>query len=314
MGDYATPVCMQLARFARMAPVKIAEAVAKHLRRPEFLGAVEVVPPGFINFRLDPAWVAAQVEEILAAGEGYGRSDLGAGQRVQVEFVSANPTGPLHIGAARNAVLGDAIASLLDATGHEVQREYYVNDAGSRMQAFHRTLSPATPRRWASTSRCRRRLPGPVHGELGAQIAAERGRAFLEMPTSLPAIGALKASSRGGGRQGDRRSWTSVRSLVLEQSLYDDPSSPASAILRGGHVDVHDGAVWFAATGLGGARTGLAPDGTPDFISDIATTWRARPQLTGNHWGADLKTRTIHGSPYAGARAGIPSDTSSSTR
>jgi arginyl-tRNA synthetase len=279
MGDYATPVCMQLARFARMAPVKIAEAVAKHLRRPEFLGAVEVVPPGFINFRLDPAWVAAQVEEILAAGEGYGRSDLGAGQRVQVEFVSANPTGPLHIGAARNAVLGDAIASLLDATGHEVQREYYVNDAGSRMQAFHRTLFA----RYAQALGVDEQVPedgyqGQYMVELGAQIAAERGRAFLEMPReeALPAIGALGLEAVVEGAKEDL-ALMDVRfdRWFSEQSLYDDSKfARIMTILReGGHVDVHDGAVWFAATGLGGAKDEVLvrSDGTPGyFASDIA--------------------------------------------
>ena len=140
MGDFASPVCMQLARLARMAPIKIAEQVVRRLPRHPAIAAVEVAHPGFINFRLAASWLTDQVSAILAAPDTYGNVDLGKGQRVQVEFVSANPTGPLHMGSARNAVLGDAIASVLAAAGYDVQREYYVNDGGSQMRLFGATL------------------------------------------------------------------------------------------------------------------------------------------------------------------------------
>ncbi|NLD72174.1 MAG: arginine--tRNA ligase, partial [Chloroflexi bacterium] len=279
MGDYATPVCMQLARLARMAPVKIAEATVKHLRRPEFIGGVEVVHPGFINFRLDGAWLAGQVEEILAAGDAYGRVDLGEGKRVQVEFVSANPTGPLHIGSARNAVLGDAIASVLEAAGYDVKREYYVNDAGSRMQAFHQTLFA----RYAQALGVDADVPedgyqGQHMVDLGARIAEEHGRAFLEMPReeALREIGALGLESVVAGAREDLALMeVHFDRWFSEQSLYDDGKyGRIMTILReGGYVDVHDGAVWFTATALGGAKDEVLvrSDGTPGyFASDIA--------------------------------------------
>ena len=109
---------MQSAKFARMAPIQIANAIVKHLGRPSFWARLNVAPPGFINFRLNDSWLAGQVAEIEAAGGRYGDVDMGHGQRCQVEFISANPTGPLHMGSARNAVLGDTLARLYEAAGY----------------------------------------------------------------------------------------------------------------------------------------------------------------------------------------------------
>ncbi|GAB4570904.1 MAG: arginine--tRNA ligase [Anaerolineae bacterium] len=140
LADYASPVAMQLARLARMAPLKIAEAIVKHLPSAEFVGHVEVAAPGFINFRLDEDWLKQQVEAIISEGEDWGQLHLMAGKRAQVEFVSANPTGPLHVGRTRGAVLGDSVARLLEAVGYDVEREYYFNNAGRQMEMLGRTL------------------------------------------------------------------------------------------------------------------------------------------------------------------------------
>jgi arginyl-tRNA synthetase len=140
LADYASPVAMQLAKLARRAPLQIAEAIVNHIPDAPFVGSVDVAPPGFINFRLDEDWLKQQVEAILAAGESLFQLDVGAGQRAQVEFVSANPTGPLHIGRTRGAVLGDSVARLLEAVGYEVEREYYFNNAGRQMEMLGRTL------------------------------------------------------------------------------------------------------------------------------------------------------------------------------
>ncbi|MGC9358075.1 MAG: arginine--tRNA ligase [Anaerolineae bacterium] len=133
-GDYGSPVCMGLARVLRRAPLQIAEAVAPHIPDADFIASVEVAPPGYLNFTLDEGWLAEQVPVILEAGAAWGNVNLGLGERVQVEFVSANPTGPITIGSARNAVLGDTIAALLEASAYDVEREYYVNDAGSKVR------------------------------------------------------------------------------------------------------------------------------------------------------------------------------------
>ncbi|MCK4470685.1 MAG: arginine--tRNA ligase, partial [Anaerolineae bacterium] len=139
-GDYATPICLQLANLARMAPIKIANIVVKYLPETDYLGKIEIAHPGYVNFTLDDAWLAQQVETILADGEGYGNIGIGHGRKVQVEYGSANPTGPLHVGSGRNVVLGDSLANVLEAAGYDVQREYYVNDAGSQVRKFGESI------------------------------------------------------------------------------------------------------------------------------------------------------------------------------
>jgi len=131
-GDFSIAV-MALSKPAKGNPVEIASKIAAHMPTADFLAATEVAPPGYINFRVDPAWLKAQVEAIIAEGDNLFQLNMGAGKRAQVEFVSANPTAPLHIGRSRGAIVGDAIARVLEATGFEVQREYYFNNAGVQM-------------------------------------------------------------------------------------------------------------------------------------------------------------------------------------
>ena len=279
MGDYATPVCMQLAKFARMAPIKIAGAVAKYLPQLPFLGAVEVVAPGYLNFRLSAQWLTSQVEAILAQPDTFGNVDLGQGRRVQVEYVSANPTGPLHIGSARNAALGDALASVLGAAGYQVQREYYVNDAGSRMRAFYETLYACYAQALG------RDEPIPEDGyhgqnmlDLGAELAREQGPRFLEMPReeAIAAIGALGLGKVLAGARADLE-LMNIRydNWFPEGSLYTKGQyEQVLTILRqGNYLDLHDGAVWFKATALGGDKDEVVirSNGAPGyFASDIA--------------------------------------------
>lgn len=132
-GDYAAAIAMQLAKPTRLNPFHVATQIANHYTKPDFIGVVEVVHPGFINFRLDENWLKAQTEQIISAGENLSQLDLGAGQKAQVEFVSANPTGPLHIGRSRGAIVGDVMARILQAAGYDVEREYYFNNAGVQM-------------------------------------------------------------------------------------------------------------------------------------------------------------------------------------
>ncbi|MDO8785130.1 MAG: arginine--tRNA ligase, partial [Syntrophales bacterium] len=133
-GDYATNVAMMLASLQKMNPRRIAEIIVSQISAQDhFLEKIEIAGPGFINFFIKEETWRKLLEEIERAGEQYGENDLGLGQRVQVEFVSANPTGPLHIGHARGAVVGDVIANILDASHYSVVREYYINDAGNQM-------------------------------------------------------------------------------------------------------------------------------------------------------------------------------------
>ena len=136
-GDYAANHAMTGAKAMRMPPRKIAEALVKNLALDgTWFSSVEVAGPGFINFRLADSWYGDVLKAVVEEGENYGRIDEGKGQKVMVEFVSANPTGPMHMGNARGGVLGDALASVLDRAGYKVWREFYVNDAGNQIEKF----------------------------------------------------------------------------------------------------------------------------------------------------------------------------------
>ncbi|HVK40443.1 MAG TPA: arginine--tRNA ligase [Candidatus Kapabacteria bacterium] len=140
-GDLATSVALGLARALKQSPRQIAEAIVGRLEADSrYISSVEIAGPGFINFRFTPEFYHAQLEEVAKLGESYGRSDFGRGVATNVEFVSANPTGPLHPGHGRNAAIGDTVANLLEWTGHDVTREYYFNNAGNQMQQLARSL------------------------------------------------------------------------------------------------------------------------------------------------------------------------------
>ena len=140
-GDLAVNAAMVSARAFRKAPRAIAEILQKYLQLDSTcLERAEVAGPGFMNFFLSPAFYGGVVEDILDKGADYGRSDFGAGQKVMVEFVSANPTGPMHMGNARGGALGDCLAAVLDVAGFDVAREFYVNDAGNQIEKFALSL------------------------------------------------------------------------------------------------------------------------------------------------------------------------------
>ena len=139
-GDYATNVAMTLARAARRGPRQVAELIAKHFPALPEIERIEIAGPGFLNVFLSPAWCAAALREILEAGDAYGRGDAERGRRIRLEFVSANPTGPLVIVNARAAAVGDSLARLLRAQGARVTTEYYVNDAGNQFEALARSF------------------------------------------------------------------------------------------------------------------------------------------------------------------------------
>src|SRR5262249_35813727 len=139
-GDYATNAAMALAREARRPPRKIAESVVANFPKTPAVDRLEIAGPGFLNVFLSPRWCADALHEILAAGPDYGRSDAGKGARVLLEFVSANPTGPLVIVNARAAAVGDSLARIYRAQGYTVESQYYVNDAGNQFMALARSV------------------------------------------------------------------------------------------------------------------------------------------------------------------------------
>jgi arginyl-tRNA synthetase len=278
-GDFATPVCLQLARYARMAPRDIARQVIKHLAQADYLGQVEIAGPGYINFTLDETWLARQVEAILVAGETFGSLDVGRGKRVQVEYISANPTGSLTIGSGRNAVLGDGLANVLAAVGYDVQREYYVNDAGSQMEHFGATIYA----RYAQALGQDEPLPeggypGEEPAEWGWEIAAEAGDRYLHIPReeALPILRDLGLEKvLASVRHDCARLNIHHDRWFSERSLYDDGyfDRIMSLLRQGNHLYEKDGAVWFNAEALGGDKDEviIRSNGQPGyFASDIA--------------------------------------------
>ena len=279
-GDYATAAAMQSARLARMAPLKIAQAVVAHLPRADFLDRAELAPPGFINLMLNDAWLAEQVETVLREQDVFARADLGRGKRIQVEYGSANPTGPLHVGFARNVVIGDALANVLAEAGYDVQREYYINDAGTQMQLFGQSLYARYAQAFGLD------VPVPENGYQGQylvdwarEIAEAEGRRFLDTPydeaTDALAQYGLREKVLRSVRQDCERLGIHYDNWFSEKSLYRDGSYEAAmeVLRRGGHVSEHDGAVWFDATKLGADKdevlvrsSGL----TGYFASDVA--------------------------------------------
>ncbi len=291
-GDYATPIAMQLARLARQAPLRIAEAIVRYFEAPDYISQVVAVPPGYINLTLSSAWLAAQADTIRCLGEEFGNVAIGRGQRVQVEYVSANPTGPLHWGSARNAVLGDTLANVLAAAGYDVEREYYVNDAGSRMQAFFASLYA----RYAQALGADEPVPedGYLGGylvEWGRRIAEEEGDRYLLLPReqAIAEIGARGLEIVLESIRGDlARMGVSYHQWFSERSLYEpapqtgeQAGRPAGSLFervldilrRGGYVEEREGALWFTATALGGDKDEviIRSNGQPGyFASDIA--------------------------------------------
>jgi len=278
-GDYASNLALQIARQVELSPRQLAEVIAKYLPEAEFISRVEVAGPGFINFTLDDDWLAQQVESVLAQGPSYGRLDLGPGKRVQVEYGSANPTGPLHVGFARNVVLGDSLANLLDAAGYEVQREYYVNDTGTQMRLFNETLYV----RYAQALGREEEIPeGGYRGryvvEWGREIAEAEGTRYLRMAReeAVEAIGEVGLSRVLEGVKEDL-GFLGIRydNWFSERSLYEDGyfAEVMEVLRQGGHIFEEEGATWFAASALGGDKDEVVVRSTGEpgyFASDMA--------------------------------------------
>lgn len=289
-GDYATSLPLKMiadvnralkeADKDKLSPVELGQRIVQRMAEAPYVGKVEVAPPGFVNVTLDAGWLAGQVEEILAAGQAFGGVDLGAGRRIQVEFGSANPTGPMHVGFGRNLVLGDTLANVLQAAGYDVQREYYVNDAGAQMENFGESLYV---RYCELLGRDGGQIPeGGYHGSYIAdwarQIVESEGERLLDLPYEQ-AIREMR--DRGLAIAMERIRQDCARMNIVydhwfsEQSLYDEGlfERVMSILREGDHIYMADGAVWFNATALDGNKDEVVikSNGQPGyFVSDIA--------------------------------------------
>ncbi len=278
----------------------IAQTLAELAAPTPEIDSIVAAPPGFINFTLKSDWLTQQVEPILQAGESYGNIDLGQGSRVQVEFVSSNPTGPLHVGYGRGAILGSTLANILSAAGYKVEREYYFNNTGSRMDAFNHSL-------YARYQQClgtEVEIPSDgYHGnymiDLAKEIISEEGNRFLNLPESEAVLAV--------GQFGTEKIMKQIKEDLgilgvyfdvwfSEQSLFDNGQydKVMSILQEGGHIAEKEGAVWFVSTALGEDKDNVIvrSNGSPGyFAADIAYHYNKfferKFDRVINIWGAD---------------------------
>lgn len=312
-GDFATTLPLRMARSAMKKPLEIAEAIAKHLPEDETIAAPEVAPPGFINLRLSDAFLQHQVRRIIEQGEAFADLELGAGKKAQVEFVSANPTGPLHVGNGRGAAIGDALASVLGAAGYAVEREYYVNDAGAQTDTFAETLYARYQQLFGRDVEIPQDgYPGEYMVDLARTLKDERGDALLQ-PEGAGAPEGFATTAMAAMVEQIRQSlhnvgvdydvWFSEQSLYAGENVFER----AMQILKdNGQITEREGALWFTSSDLGESKDNVVvrSNGKPTYYaSDIAYHYdkfvRRGFDLVVDVWGADhhghvsrLKTAT----------------------
>ena len=256
-GDFAANHAMTGARALRMAPRKIADALVANLSlEGSYFISAEAAGPGFINFRLGPAWYGAVLAAVSGEGASYGRSEAYKGRRIMVEFVSANPTGPMHMGNARGGVLGDTLAEVLSRAGAEVSREFYVNDAGNQIEKFATSIDA----RYAQLILGEDAVEFPEDGyhgddirDLAAAFRAEYGDGYLEKPVAErhEAMARFGLANNLPKMKADlERYGISYDSWFMESSLHESGyvADTAAELTRLGYTYEKDGALWLATS------------------------------------------------------------------
>ena len=281
-GDFATNVAMVSAKAFHMAPRKIAEALSPYF---EFSGTYfekfEIAGPGFINFFLSPRFYAAVLQDIEALQDGYGRSDFGKGKKINVEFVSANPTGPMHMGNARGGALGDCLAAVLDAAGYQVSREFYINDAGNQIDKFALSLDI----RYQQIFKGEEAVPMPEDCYKGADIleraqefAGLNGDGYLEKSQEerQKALVDFALPKNIAKMQSDLKKYRIEYDTWFHESvLHNDGEiqDTLKILTEKGMTYELDGALWYKATDFGAEKDEVLvrKNGNPTyFAADIA--------------------------------------------
>ena len=308
-GDYSTNVAMKLSRTLRRNPMDIAAPIVQELERllPE-ADSVTVARPGFINFKLKQDALSGLIDKVIAAGEDYGRNDSGRGKRVLVEWVSANPTGRLHCGHARNAAWGDCICRLMEASGWDVLREYYVNDAGNQIVMLGKSLEA---RYFEHFGRHDTELPeNGYHAEdvkrIAEDIAEKDGDKWLEADPGERLAYFMQEGKTRELRKIERDLLlygVRIDSWMHETSFYENDMAPIRACLDKmaamGLTYEQDGALWFRSSQYGDEKDRVLrkSDGTlsyltPDIANHVHKVERGYPLLV-DLWGADHHSYVI---------------------
>jgi arginyl-tRNA synthetase len=300
-GDLSSNVALQLAKPLKRNPRQLAVEIASKIEKDEVIEAAEVAGPGFINFRLKNEGRLQVIARVLAEGSDFGKSRAAQPQSIQVEFVSANPTGPLHVGHGRQGALGDAIAALLEAQGHKVTREYYYNDAGAQIDKLA----------WSVQARARGLKPGdpgwPAEGYAGEYIA-EIARDYAGDPEDLDAIRKFAVASLRAEQDRDLEAFgVKFDVYYLESSLYAEGKvdETVRALVASGKTYEKDGALWLRTTDYGDDKDRVvrkSDGGYTYFVPDVAyhvTKWRRGFRKVINVQGTD------HHSTVTRVRAGL---------
>lgn len=300
-GDYSTNAAMTGARIFRKSPAQIAAAIVNSLVLHPWLASAEVAG-AFINFRMSPAYFSDVVKNIAAEGADYGRSDFGKGKKVMVEYVSANPTGMMHMGNARGGALGDSLATVLKLTGFDVTREFYINDAGNQIEKFKDSLEARYLQHFLGEDA----VPFPEDGYKGADIT-DRAEEFIEingdryvdsdsderknallayaLPKNMEIIRANLAEYRA-----EYDNWFSESTLHKSGAV----NEIIDILTKNGHTYSQDGALWYRATDFGAEKDEvlIRKNGTPTYFAADIAYHRNKIEQRGfekaiNIWGAD---------------------------
>ena len=288
-GDFTTNVAMQLTKTVGMAPRDIAAKLVTELERerPAGLERVEIAGPGFLNLFLAPTWLHDVLRSVVAQGEGYGHGRTLDGARINLEFVSANPTGPLHAGGARWVAVGDALANLLASQGAEVHREYYLNDAGNQLDTFAASLIA----RYAGTELPDDGYQGQYLVDMAAQLRNELGDAVtVEQARDWGYREVVRMLQDDLGRIGVQfDTWFSERTLHESGAV----ARVLDDLRARGVVDERDGAVWLRTTDFGDQRDRVLvkSDGATTYLCNDLAYHRSKFERGWEHlidiWGAD---------------------------
>jgi arginyl-tRNA synthetase len=316
-GDYATNVALQRAKALKRNPREFAQALIEALPPADWIAKTEIAGAGFVNIFLTPAARQSVVHDILAARERYGRGDSRAGERVMVEFVSANPTGPLHVGHGRQAALGDAVSSLLEWQGASVTREFYYNDAGQQIQNLALSV------RVRAQEILGEHAAFPEDGYRGDYIREIAQRYLDEVGHDLGDIEAIRKFAVAALRREQDRDLAAFGvkfdNFYLESSLYADGRVEATVgrLVASGHAFEQDGALWLRTTDFGDDKDRVmrkSDGGYTYFVPDVAyhvTKWergfvRAINVQGGDHHGTVTRVRAGLQATGLGIPAGYP--------
>ena len=278
MGDFSTNVAMTMARSERKSPKVIAESVTRYLENGD-LSQVEVAGPGFINIKMSPEFFLERLRNAVSLGKDFGRSDAGQGTKVLIEFVSANPTGPLHVGHGRGAAVGDSLARILKKAGYDLSTEYYVNDVGNQMNFLGRSTWLRYRELLGETIEFPEdHYRGDYIKEIAREVFEKKGDEFSNMPEE-ECVPFFRQFAKDNILKGIEKDLTDFRvgfdNWFSEASLYEDKSvEKAIDWLQGkGHIYEKDGAVWLKSSAFNDDKDRVIVKQTGErtyFCSDIA--------------------------------------------